>query len=167
MPQTYTFDAVRMENFAETAVACLPHRGPPDRIGDSIRRFIDWRRARGLPPDKAATWNVLYDDPDTTSPEAFRMDICVSCGEVPSNDWGIVPARLAGGRCAVLCHLGSDATLRDAINFLYGEWLSASGEVLRDAPMFLRRVRFFPDVAEHEAETEIYLPLAASTDPEG
>lgn len=165
MPQTYALDAVKIVDFAETAVACLPHRGAPERLGESIRRFIDWRRTHGLSPEKAATWNVLYDDPDIMPPEAFRMDLCVTCAQVMPNDSGVVASSLAGGRCAVLRHQGSDASLGDAVKFLYGTWLSESAEVPRDAPMFFRRVRFFPDVAEHDAVTEIYLPLTASTDP--
>jgi AraC family transcriptional regulator len=161
MPQAYSTDAVHIVDFPGTAVACLSHRGAPERIGESIRRFIDWRRAHGLSPAKAATWNVLFEDPDVTPPDAFRMDLCVSCVVVEPNDSGVVPSRLAAGRCATLRHEGSDANLADALRFLYGEWLSGSDESPGDAPLFLRRVRFFPDVAEHEAVTEIYLPLAA------
>lgn len=161
MPQTFAPDAVRIVDVPDIAVACLPHRGAPERIGDSIRRFIDWRRAHGLSPAKAATWNILYDDPDVTPPDAFRMDLCVTCAVIDPNDVGIVASRLDGGRCAMLRHEGSDVGLADALRFLYGDWLSASDELPRDAPLFLRRVRFFPDVAEHEAVTEIYLPLAA------
>jgi AraC family transcriptional regulator len=153
-------DDVRIVDFPETAVACLSHVGPPERIGETIRRFIAWRRANGLPPSKNATWNILYDDPETTRPEDYRLDLCVSCDDVVPNDEGIVSARLPGGRCAVLRHAGPDALLGDAIRFLYGEWLDGSDEEPGDAPLFLRRVVFFPDVPEHEAVTDIYLPLA-------
>ncbi|MET0254459.1 MAG: AraC family transcriptional regulator [Luteibacter sp.] len=161
MPQVYSADAVRIVDFPETAVACLSHHGASERIGETIRRFIDWRRAHGLSPAKAATWNVLYDDPDIIPPDAFRMDLCVSCATVERNEVGVVASRLDGGRCAMLRHEGPDTGLADAVRFLYGEWLTGSDELPRDAPLFLRRVRFFPDVAEHEAVTEIYLPLAS------
>jgi AraC family transcriptional regulator len=151
---------VRIVDVPETPVACLPHIGPPDRIGETIRRFIAWRRAHGLSPSQHATWNILHDDPETTPPEHFRIDLCVSCDAVPANDAGIVAASLPGGRCAVLRHTGSDALLGDAIRFLRGDWLTASEEEPRDAPLFLRRVAFFPDVREGEAVTDIYLPLA-------
>jgi AraC family transcriptional regulator len=49
--------------------------------------------------------------------------------------------------------------LRDSVLYLYGEWLPPSGAEVRDAPLFFQRVRFYPDVAEHEAVTDIYLPL--------
>jgi len=162
MPAEHRTDDVRIVDFPATAVACLSHVGAPALIGESIRRFIAWRRAQGLSPAKSATWNILYDDPETTPPETFRLDICASCDAVPPNDTGVVQAHIEGGRCAVLRHTGSDALLGDAIRFLYGEWLSASDEEPRDAPLFLRRVVFFPDVPEHEAVTDIYLPLAGA-----
>jgi len=160
MPAGHTAGDVRIVDFQETAVACLSHVGAPERIGETIRRFIAWRRANGLPPSKGATWNILYDDPETTPPESYRLDLCVSCDAVAPNEEGVVVARLMGGRCAVLRHTGSDALLGDAIRFLYGEWLTGSDEEPGDAPLFLRRVAFFPDVPEHDAVTDIYLPLA-------
>src|SRR5690606_40690953 len=66
---------------------------------------------------------------------------------------------IPAGRCAVLRHVGSDNTLGESIRWLYSDWLPQSGESLRDFPLFLRRVRFFPDVPEHEAISDIYLPL--------
>jgi AraC family transcriptional regulator len=154
---------VRIVDFPETPVACLAHVGPPERIGETIRRFIAWRRANTLPPAKAATWNLVYNDPDETPPETYRMDICCTCTDVAPNDAGVVAARIAGGRCAVLHHAGSYAQLVDSVRFLYGQWLSASGETPRDAPLFFQRVAFFPDVPEHAAITDIYLPLASGS----
>ena len=66
---------------------------------------------------------------------------------------------IAGGRCAVLRHLGSDDMLGESVRYLYSEWLPRSGEELRDSPLFFQRVHFFPDVPEHEAITDIFLPL--------
>jgi len=160
MPETQRMDDVRIVDFPATAVACLSHVGPPERVGESIRRFIAWRKAHGLSPAKSATWNVLYYDPDTTPPEDYRIDLCVSCIEPPGDGEGVDAALLEGGRCAVLRHTGSDALLGDAIRFLYGDWLSVSGEEPRDAPLFLQRIAFFPDVPEHEAITDIFLPLS-------
>lgn len=167
MPPDYAADAVSIVDFPETDVACLSHHGAPERIGDAIRTFIDWRRAHGLSPARADTWNVLYNDPDVTPAATFRLDLCVTCASVEPNDAGIVPSKLEGGRCAMLRYRGSDASLGDAVRYLYGEWLSASGETPRDAPLFLRRVRFFPDVAEHEAVTEIFLPIEAIDPTQG
>jgi AraC family transcriptional regulator len=55
--------------------------------------------------------------------------------------------------------IGSADTLRPAIQSLYADWLPRSGEDLRDVPLLAERIRFFPDVPENEAITDIYLPL--------
>ena len=54
---------------------------------------------------------------------------------------------IPGGRCAVVRHVGSDDTLGEAVRYLYATWLPASGEEPRDFPLYLQRVRFFPDGA--------------------
>jgi AraC family transcriptional regulator len=141
-------------------VAVLEHRGDPRLIGDSIRKFIAWRKEARLPPAKNATYNIIYDDPETTRPAEFRFDLCVSTGrDISANTHGIVARVIPGGRCALLRHTGSDDTLGNTVRYLYADWLPQSGEELRDFPAYLRRLKFFPDVPEHEAVTEVFLPL--------
>lgn len=60
----------------------------------------------------------------------------------------------------MLRHRGPEEGMRAAILHLYRDWLPGSGETLREAPFYCRRVGFFPDVPESEAVTEQYLPLA-------
>ena len=67
--------------------------------------------------------------------------------------------RIPAGRCAVLRHTGADDGLAAAITHLYADWPPRSGEDLRDFPVYLQRITFFPDVPEHEAVTDIFLPL--------
>lgn len=59
----------------------------------------------------------------------------------------------------MLRHIRSNDTLGETIKFLYAEWLPQSGEALRDFPIYLQRVKFFPDVSENEAITDVFLPL--------
>jgi AraC family transcriptional regulator len=141
-------------------VAALEHHGEPQRLGVSIRKFIEWRKQNGLPPTSHATFNLAYCNPVETDPEDFRFDICVATdGEVKENAQGVVPKTIPGGRCAVLRHVGSDDLLGAAAAYLYSTWLPESGEELRDFPLFFQRVKFFPDVPEHEAITDVFLPL--------
>ncbi|MBI3712240.1 MAG: GyrI-like domain-containing protein, partial [Burkholderiales bacterium] len=71
----------------------------------------------------------------------------------------IVRAEIPAGSCARLRIVGSDDGLEQAIRFLYAEWLPHSGKAVRDFPLFLQRINFFPDVPENELITDIYLPL--------
>ena len=156
-PQARSVDIVERE---DVPVAAIEHHGDPARLGQTIRTFIAWRREHRLPPSVSATYNIVYNNPDDVPPDAFRMDICAATRDaIAPNAAGVVPKTLAGGRYAVLRHIGSDDTLDQSVAYLYAEWLPASGEALRDAPLLFQRVRFYPDVPEHEAVTDVLLPL--------
>jgi len=125
-----------------------------------VRKFIEWRKQNNLPPRVSATFNLLYDNPDETPPEDYRLDICAATDRrVAENPFGVVEKTIPRGRCAVLRHVGSDDMLGDVLRYLYSTWLPTSGEEPRDFPLYLQRVRFFPDVPEHEAITDVFLPL--------
>ncbi len=160
MKNTYRIDDVRMVDFKETRVAALEHRGDPRTIGDSVRRFIDWRKQQRLPPSLSATFNILHDNPADVDPQDFRLDICAATtGAIEENAAGIVEKRIPAGRCAVLRVTGPEEMLEQAARFLYLQWLPQSGEELRDFPLFVQRVRFFPDVPEREAMLDLFLPI--------
>lgn len=151
---------VEIINFEETSLAALEHRGDPRLLMSTVRKFIAWRKENNLPPRVSATFNILYDDPTQTPPAEFRFDVGAATSRgVPDNPLGVVQKTIPGGRCARLRHVGSDDTLGVALDYLYSRWLPSSGEELRDFPLFLQRVRFFPDVPEHEAVVDIFLPL--------
>ena len=157
MSQIFTLDQVEIRDFPETQVVILPHRGAPSRIGESVRKLIEWRRANGLHPSRSATFNIFHDDPDEVLPEDFRIDLAVATSMEPGE--GMERGAILGGRCAVLRQVGSPEDLRAAFAFLYGEWWPQSGEEARDAPPFAQRISFFPEVPEHEAVTDLFLPL--------
>ncbi len=154
-----TFAPVTLRDFPATPVAVMEHRGDPAAIGDTIRRFIAWRRANGLRPATSATFNRFHSDPADLAAGPVRIDLCVATDRrFPASD-GVVADLLPGGRCAVLRVTGRSDDLEDAALHLYRDWLPDSGEELRDAPLFCQRLRFFPDVPETEAITDLFLPL--------
>jgi AraC family transcriptional regulator len=151
---------VRIVNFPDTRVAALEQRGDPRLLGNSIRTFIEWRKQNNLSPNVSATFNIAYDDPDETDPNAFRFDLCAAIERsIADNPFGIVEKTIPGGRCALLRHVGSEDHLAQSVRYLCLEWLPHSGEELRDFPLYFQRVSFFPDVPEHETVTDVYLPL--------
>lgn len=152
---------VNVVDFDETLIATLEHRGAPERILDSVRQFIDWRKESGLSPVASSrTFGMVYSDPETTPPEEFRFDVC---GEVntpiPENSQGVINKRIPAGRCATVRHRGSTDRVGESVWFLYRDWLPQSGEELRDFPLFFHYIKRVPDVAEHEQVTDVYLPL--------
>jgi AraC family transcriptional regulator len=160
MPAEFRFDQVQILDFPGVTVATLEHRGDPRQLGDSIRRFIEWRKRTGLHPRNSATYNILYDDLTTTAPIEFRFDLCAATDGEVALEPGIVLKEIPAGRCARLRVTGGDDAMSAAVRFLYSQWLPASGAELRDFPLFLQRVHFYPDVPEHEQVIDLFLPLA-------
>jgi len=152
---------VKIVDFAETPVAALEHRGKPETVPDSVRVFIEWRKQSKLSPvESSRTLGIVYDDPKTAEPEAFRFDICGEVsGDVPENPQGVVQKVIPGGRCAVVRHLGSHERIGESIYPLYREWLPRSGEEPRDFPLVFHYVNLLPETPEHELITDVYLPL--------
>jgi AraC family transcriptional regulator len=160
MQQTFSIEDVAVREEAAVPIAYMAHRGDPAQLGETIRRFIAWRKARGVRAADYATYTIFHTDPDAVAPEAYRLDLATAMRRtLPAADEGVEAGTIPQGRCAVLRVVGNSDDLRPAATFLYGEWLPASGEDLGNYPLYAQRVRFFPDVPEHEAVTDLFLPL--------
>lgn len=152
---------VEIVEVPEIPVAVLEHRGAVELLNNSIGKFIEWRKISKLSPVKSSnTYGIAYSDPNTTAPEDFRFDICGEESKtIPKNPQGVIPKVIPAGRCARLRHLGSHDEMNDKIYYLYRDWLAQSGEQLREFPCYFHYINLFPEVAEHELITDIYLPL--------
>ncbi|MFA7414053.1 MAG: AraC family transcriptional regulator [Rhizobium sp.] len=159
MHNTFDPSTVTLVDMPATTVAVMPHRGDPARLGATIRRFIAWRREAGLTPRTSATFTVFH-DPEPGNPADFHVDLCAATSApLSATEAGVEAGTIPGGACAMLKVTGASDDLSRAANFLYREWLPASGRETRDFPLYCRRVTFFPDVPEHEAVSELYLPI--------
>jgi AraC family transcriptional regulator len=152
---------VKIVDFDRTMVAVLEHRGPPELVNDSARRFIEWRKqSKHSPVATNRTFGIAYDDPATTEPERFRFDICGSVAEeIPPNPQGVVNKVIPEGRCAVVRHFGAHDKLGESAYYLCRQWLPDSGEELRDFPLFFHYLSLLHDTGEHALVTDVYLPL--------
>ena len=160
MQAIYTPDAVEIRDVVPTRVAIMEHRGDAATIGATIKRFIAWRKVTGLSPRTSSTFNVFHSDPRTTPPAEYRMDLYVVTDRlIEANGERVKAGTIPGGRCAVLRVVGDTDNLEPAALYLYRDWLPASGEETRDFPLYCQRITFFPEVPEHEAVAELFLPL--------
>ncbi|MGO7162317.1 GyrI-like domain-containing protein, partial [Rhizobium johnstonii] len=160
MQKTFTTDDVIIRNVPTTPVAIMEHRGDPATLGATIQRFIAWRKAAGLHPRTSPTFNVWRSERRPQSPADYSVDLCVGTDQpIGANGEEIKAGEIPGGRCAVLRVVGNTDNLEPAALYLYREWLPASGEEARNFPIYCQRLSFFPEVAEHEAVAELFLPL--------
>ena len=125
-------------------------------------RFSVLLRTRGLSPGSTSeSWGIAWDDPRTTPGDALLFDVGGTVERpISENAFGVINGEIPAGRCAVARHHGSLDTLAQSVCFLYRDLLPASGETLRDFPVYFRYLNFVHEVGEHELRTDIYLPLA-------
>lgn len=149
--------------FTASAVIELTHKGSPAMLGHSIRRFIEFRKNNQLPPTRFATLNFLYTDPANTADEDFCFGLAVAVPDTVAANLNLPEdfhrRHMPTLRCARLSFVGDDHQLDTLVSYLYRDWLPQSGEQLADFPIFVKRKTFFPEVAAHLAENDIYLPL--------
>ena len=158
--KTFTTDDVTIRDVPSTKVAIMEHRGDPATLGDTIRRFIAWRKKAGLHPRTSPTFNVWRSERRPSSPAAYSTDLCVGTDQpIEANGEEIKAGEIPGGRCAVLRVVGYTDNLEPAALYLYRDWLPASGEEARDFPIYCQRLSFFPEVPEHETVADVFLPL--------
>jgi AraC family transcriptional regulator len=158
--RTFTTDDVTIREVPPMPVAIMEHRGDPATLGATIQRFIAWRKAAGLHPKTNPTFTVWRSERRPASPADYSADLCVGIDRpIAANGEQIKAGEIPGGRCAVLRVVGNTDNLEPAALYLYREWLPASGEEARDFPIYCQRLSMFPEVPEHEAVAELFLPL--------
>lgn len=142
-------------------VAQLEHCGAPEKLMETAKQFIEWRKTTGLSPVATSrTYGVPNGDPNTMAAEDFRFRFCGSVNEaVPGNEYGVVTGTLAGGCYAVIRHEGSHDAMESSIYGFFREWLPQSGKAMRDEPLFFHYLNFIHQVDECDLLTDIYLPL--------
>lgn len=151
---------VSIVTFPETKVAAIRHLGSPVQEHETARKLIAWKlEHRLLDPARYRSYGLHYVDPARTDPAKYRVDFCLSFDEpVGPNPYGIVAATIPAMRCALARDIGSRHN-NQAAKYLYEEWLPRSGEQIADQPLVFHYVNVGPDVQEHEAVTDVYLPL--------
>jgi AraC family transcriptional regulator len=157
----FTDDDVTIREVPATPVAIMEHRGDRATLGDTIQRFIAWRKAAGLSPETSPTFNVFRSERCPAVASDYSMDICVGTDQpIAADDEQMKAGVIPGGRCAVLRYPGNTNNLEPAALYLYREWLPASGEEARDFPIYCRRrLSFVSQMSVPEIVVELFLPL--------
>lgn len=159
MEKAFTAEQVKIVDVPAIDIVLMEHHGEPEQLRTAIQRFIAWRKAAGFDRKTSATFTI-FRTPEPERPEDFHVDLCAATDRpILAKDDGVVTGVIPDGRCALLRVVGSSDDMGPAATYLYREWLPASGEETRDFPLYCQRMSFFPDVPEHEAVTDLYLPL--------
>jgi AraC family transcriptional regulator len=161
MKITYEPEDVTIRDFPLTTVAIMEHRGDRERLPDTIQQLVAWRKAVGLSPQTSPTFNIFRSERIPQNPEDYSMDLCVGTdGPIELQGTAMKAGVIPGGRCAVLRVVHNTNNLEPAALYLYRDWLPASGEEVRDFPLFCRRHFSLPPRSPlPEVVCEVFLPL--------
>lgn len=161
LPHTpdYPVELVELDSIA---VALFRHQGAPENLAFSLQQFIQWRKNQGLPPSAARTFNIVHTPYDIEPAENFCFDFAVELkAPRPLDDGPMRAGQTPAGLHARVCYTGDDAGVEQAINYLYATWLKQAPYRLREAPLLIERVTFYPEVELNQRTCHIYLPVAA------
>jgi AraC family transcriptional regulator len=156
---------VTLRNLPAFSLIGVAHAGPYMQISKAFETLFGTLHARGLGRPEMKMIGVYLDDPDVVPAERLRSYACVTGGEDVSVEAPFERLGVEGGDYAVLRHKGPYADMYKAYQWLYAEWLPASGRQLRDTVMFEDYLNNPRDVSPTELLTDIHMPLRpASSD---
>lgn len=137
----------------------VPHVGSYMQISQAFETLFGTLNARGLAKPTMRMIGVYLDDPDIVPAEKLRSVACVTTDGEITVTAPFERRVLDGGEYAVLRHKGPYADMHKAYQWLYAEWLPASGRQLRDGVMFEEYLNNPRDVPPTELLTDIHMPL--------
>ena len=102
---------------------------------------------------------ISHDDPQVTAPAKLRYDACITISQPVKPEGEVGVQTIGGGKYAVFLHKGPYENLLGTYKIIFGDWLPASGEELRDVPSFERYLNTPERTRPENLKTEIYIPL--------
>lgn len=158
-PAPFDHASVSVRDDAPVDVAALRLEGDYERIGATFERLNALAAARGWVGPTTRYFGVYYQDPAGTAEADLRSDACLTAPPRFAGDGDLRALTIAGGRHAVLLHVGPYAELHRAYTWLYREWLPQSGALPADRPCVEEYLNNPRQVPPAELRTEIWLPL--------
>ncbi len=152
---------VTIKPLASFDILAMPHTGSYMNIGNAFEKLFAWLGMRGLINPQLRSLGIYYSDPDAVAESELQSAACVALPDMQTIELeaGIEKKSVAAGEYAVLRHVGPYSNMRNAYQWLYGEWLASSGREVADQPAFEEYLNNPRDVSPAELITDIYMPL--------
>lgn len=158
-PKELAMYPIAIEHFPGVTLAALAHRGSYQEIGSAFTRAFMLAMGQGLASPETIGFGVYFDDPEQVPESQLRslagMPVAADAelgGELERFD---IPA----GRCAILTYTGPYNEMSKPYQWMFSEWLPASGMVPADFPMFEQYVNDPRTTPPAQLQTRICLPL--------
>lgn len=140
-------------------LAAVAHRGPYMEVGQSFERLGAILAGRGLMGQMRGLVGVYYDDPSAVPAKDLRSHAGAVLPDGLAAPDGLDAVDLPAGRYACLRFRGHYAGLHAAYDYLFGPWLTRSGEELGDAPAIEVYLNTPMDTAPDDLLTDVCMPL--------
>ncbi|WP_088143588.1 AraC family transcriptional regulator [Achromobacter xylosoxidans] len=158
-PQELGMYPIEIETFPGATLAVLSHRGSYQEIGPLFTRAFMLAVSRGIAQPESIGYGVYFDDPEQVPASQLRSMAGMSVA--PDADLGgeLERFEIPEGRCAILTYTGPYNEMDKAYNWMFSQWLPASGEVPADFPMFEQYLNDPRTTPPAQLQTRICLPL--------
>jgi len=130
-----------------------------DSAMQAWQAVCDFGGPRGLLGPDTECIGISYDDPCVTPEDKLRYEACLSLKDKIQPEGEVGVQTIPGGRYAVFTHEGPYEKLIESYGYIFGQWLPASGENLRDCPVFEKYLNCPGTTPPEQLRTEIFLPL--------
>jgi len=150
---------VTIEDAPKRRLAAMAHVGPYDEVSKSYEKVAAVFTSRNLWGHAKGMVGMYYDDPSTVAAAELRSHAAVEMiagADVPD---GLEEVYIDGGESAVLVMKGAYSGLKDAYEWLYGQWLPTSGRMPADQPSYEVYLNSPMDTAPADLLTQICVPL--------
>ncbi len=139
-------------------VAYLRHVGPYEAVRQTWHDLTTRLSADKQVGPRSVFVGIGHDDPNVTPAAELRYDACITVAETYQPKPPVQLQTIVGGDYAVLknCPVGE---IKDAFQFLFGQWLARSSRELRPAPSFVVFIDGRDAVAPMKQRVDIYVPL--------
>lgn len=150
---------IAIEHFPGVTLAALPHRGSYQDIGSAFSRAFMLAVGRGIAHPATVGFGVYFDDPEQVPESQLRS--LAGMPVAPDAELGDELERfeIPPGRCAILTYTGPYNEISQPYQWLFSEWLPASGMVPADFPMFEQYLNDPRTTPPAQLQTRICLPL--------
>lgn len=158
-PKELAMYPVAIEDFPGATLAVLPHRGPYQDIGPVFSRAFMLAIGQGIATPDATGFGIYFDDPEQVPANELRS--LAGMEVAPDAELGSELERyeIPAGRCAILTYTGPYNEMKQPYDWLFSEWLPASGMAPADFPMFEQYLNDPRTTPPAQLQTRICLPL--------
>lgn len=130
-----------------------------DSAGQAWDQLCEFMKQEKLFTFGLETIGIGHDDPGVTEGDKLRYDACMTVKKDVQPKGNVGVKVISGGKYAIFKYKGPYTNLEQIYNYIFKNWLPASGYELEDRPCFEKYVNNPEKNKPENYKTHIYVPL--------